>query len=212
MSVSTKTKNRLTVMLVAGIPLLLTAISTWLWVFVVKGDIDLVGMLGTRNHGNLINPPVQISEFDVSREDGTAYVYETEEITKWAFVVNVSSPCNETCRETLYVVRQAHSALGKEARKVRKYVVAGDVSDLNEIDELLSTEYDSFQRIVGDASLMRMLPKATSGTEPSLNMNPRDNFYIVDPQGWIMMQYTEQHSGRQILDDMKFLLKNSSAE
>lgn len=212
MSVSTKTKNRLTVMLVAGIPLLLTAISTWLWVFVVKGDIDLVGMLGTRNHGNLINPPVQLSDYAVTREDGTSYVYTDEEATQWAFVVNVSAPCDENCRETLYVVRQAHSALGKEARRIRKYVVAADANDFSAIDDLLQTEYSAFNRIVAEESLMRVLPKVSAGTEPTLNMNPRDNFYVVDPQGWIMMQYTESHSGRQILDDMKFLLKNSSAE
>ncbi len=211
MSVSTKTKNRLTVMLVAGIPLLLTAISTWLWVFVVKGDIDLVGMLGTRNHGNLINPPAQIKEFQVTREDGTEYKYD-EELAQWAFVVNVSAPCEATCQETLYVVRQAHSALGKEARRIRKYVVANDAQDLIALDELLSLEYPQFIRIVGDDSMLRLLPQQSKNTQPALNMDPRDNFYVVDPQGWIMMQYGENHSGRQILDDMKFLLKNSSTE
>jgi cytochrome oxidase Cu insertion factor (SCO1/SenC/PrrC family) len=211
MSVSTKTKNRLTVMLVAGIPLLLTAISTWLWVFVVKGDIDLVGMLGTRNHGNLINPPIQISDFKVTRVDGSDYQYDAE-LSQWAFVVNISSPCDTNCQETLYVVRQAHSALGKEARRIRKYVVAGNSEDFAAIKNILDTEYSQYIRIMGNEALLKMLPVQTQGTEPALNMNPRDNFYVVDPSGWIMMQYTEQHSGRQILDDMKFLLKNSSAE
>lgn len=211
MSVSTKTKNRLTVMLVAGIPLLLTAISTWLWVFVVKGDIDLVGMLGTRNHGNLINPPVQVTEFSITREDGTPYVFD-QETAQWAFVVNITSPCQATCQETLYVVRQAHSALGKEARRIRKYVVASRLEDIAAIEPLLANEYDQFIRIIGDQNLIRGLPQQSKGTAPALNMQPRDNFYVVDPQGWLMMQYTENHSGRQILDDMKFLLKNSSAE
>ncbi|HSG60749.1 MAG TPA: hypothetical protein VLA24_04870 [Pseudomonadales bacterium] len=211
MSVSTKTKNRLTVMLVAGIPLLLTAISTWLWVFVVKGDIDLVGMLGTRNHGNLINPPVQVTEFSITREDGTPYVFD-QETAQWAFVVNITSPCEAKCQETLYVVRQAHSALGKEARRIRKYVVASRLEDIAAIEPLLANEYDQFIRIIGDQNLLRGLPQQSKGTEPALNMQPRDNFYVVDPQGWLMMQYTENHSGRQILDDMKFLLKNSSAE
>ena len=211
MSTSTKTKNRLTIMLVAGIPLLLTAISTWLWVFVVKGDIDLVGMLGTRNHGNLINPPVQVTEFELQKQDGSPYNY-TEEPGQWAFMVNVTAPCEATCQEALYVARQAHSALGKEARRIRRYVVAPSVEDLNAISAVLDEQFPKSLRIVADANLMRLLPKQSQGTEPALNMSPRDNFYVIDPAGWLMMQYTEQHSGRQILDDMKFLLKNSSSE
>lgn len=211
MSASTKTKNRLTIMLVAGIPLLLTAISTWLWVFVVKGDIDLVGMLGTRNHGNLINPPVQVTEFALTKQDGTAYTY-TDEPGQWAFMVNVTAPCEATCQETLYVARQAHSALGKEARRIRRYVVASSAADLAAIKDVLDEQYPQALRIIGDQNLMRLLPKVTRGTTPALNMAARDDFYVVDPAGWLMMQYTQQHSGRQILDDMKFLLKNSSSE
>jgi len=211
MSVSNKTKNRMTLLLVAGIPLMLTAISTWLWVFVVKGDIDLVGMIGTRNHGNLINPPVQVDEFNKTTLAGEEYRYDAE-LKQWAFVNNVSAPCDETCVESLYISRQARSALGKEMTRIRRYAIAQSVEDFTAIDALLSEQHPEIIRLIASDDLLRMIPKETAGTKPVLNMAPRDDFYVVDPNGWLMMQYTEQHSGRQMLDDMKFLLKNSSAD
>jgi hypothetical protein len=211
MNVSTKAKNRMTLMLVMGIPLLLTAISTWLWVFVVKGDIDLVGMLGTHNHGNLINPPVQIDEYKKSTVNGEEYRFESQD-KKWAFINNVSAPCEETCKESLYISRQARSALGKEMSRIRIYAVASSAEEYAAIDQLLTEQHPDIIRLVIDNELLKSMPQKTNNTEPVLNMQRRDDFYVVDPNGWLMMQYTEQHTGRQMLDDMKFLLKNSSVE
>ncbi len=211
MSVASKSKNRMTLLLVAGIPLILTAISTWLWVFVVKGDIDLIGMIGTRNHGNLINPPVQVDEFEKSTLSGEVYRYDAQ-LKQWAFVNNVTAPCEATCQESLYIARQTRSALGKEMTRIRRYAIAASVEDFAAIETLLNEQHSEVIRLVASDDLLRMIPKQTAGTTPGLNMSPRDDFYVVDPNGWLMMQYTEQHTGRQMIDDMKFLLKNSSVD
>jgi hypothetical protein len=38
----------------------------------------------------------------------------------------------------------------------------------------------------------------------------KNTFYIVDPQGWLMMSYSEKNTYKEIIKDMRFLLKNSS--
>ena len=53
-------KSRLTLLLIMGIPVTMILTATWLWYFVVQGDLDLVGKLGTSNRGTLVEPPRQI--------------------------------------------------------------------------------------------------------------------------------------------------------
>ena len=60
-----RTNNRMVLLLIAGIPVTMILGATWLWYFVVRGDLDLVGTLGTANRGALVQPPRQIDEADV---------------------------------------------------------------------------------------------------------------------------------------------------
>ena len=47
--------------LIAGIPLTMILAATWLWYFVVRGDLDLVCALGTANQGTLVQPVIASS-------------------------------------------------------------------------------------------------------------------------------------------------------
>ena len=38
----------------------------------------------------------------------------------------------------------------------------------------------------------------------------RSTWYLVDPAGWIMMSYNGEVSYKDVMADLKFLLKNSS--
>ena len=48
------TNNRMVLLLISGIPLIMILAATWLWYFVARGDLDLVGMMGTANRGALV--------------------------------------------------------------------------------------------------------------------------------------------------------------
>jgi hypothetical protein len=52
-----QTNNRMVLLLIAGVPVTMILGATWLWYFVVRGDLDLVGTLGTANRGALVQPP-----------------------------------------------------------------------------------------------------------------------------------------------------------
>ena len=56
------TRNRMVLLLIGGIPLTVALVATWLWYFVVRGDLDLVNILGTANRGELVQPPRQLDD------------------------------------------------------------------------------------------------------------------------------------------------------
>ena len=49
--------NRIVLLSIIGIPVTMILAASWLWYFVVQGDLDLVGTLGTANRGTLVQPP-----------------------------------------------------------------------------------------------------------------------------------------------------------
>mgnify|MGYP000052885958 CR=1 FL=1 len=55
-------QGRAVLLLIAGIPLTMMLAASWLWYFVVEGDLNLVGAIGTANNGTLISPPRELQQ------------------------------------------------------------------------------------------------------------------------------------------------------
>ena len=53
-------------------------------------------------------------------------------------------------------------------------------------------------------------PKGTYQAMLSEYVSDHSVWYLVDPAGWIMMSYHEGISYKDVISDLKFLLKNSS--
>jgi hypothetical protein len=66
--------GRAVLLLIAGIPLTMILAASWLWYFVVEGDLDLVGTLGTANHGTLVQPPRQLIDMPFADDAGRVSV------------------------------------------------------------------------------------------------------------------------------------------
>ena len=79
-------KNRMMMLLIAGIPLTMILAATWLWYFVVRGDLDLVGALGTANQGTLVQPPRQLDDVDLFEGDGLRFKY-ADLPPKWTMLI-----------------------------------------------------------------------------------------------------------------------------
>ena len=41
-------------------------------------------------------------------------------------------------------------------------------------------------------------------------LSDSSTWYLVDPSGWIMMSYNEKVTYKDVIKDLKFLLKNSN--
>ncbi|TXS92659.1 hypothetical protein FVW59_07755 [Parahaliea aestuarii] len=204
-------------LLIAGLPVTMILAATWLWFFVVKGNLDIVGMLGTANRGQLVQPPRQLAEAGLTQVDGSAFDFAALEL-QWTFVVaNESASCDAACEHLLYLTRQIHLAMGKEYNRIRRFYVSDVVpADTRlEVDHLsdghplpanfagyLQREHGEMRVLQGDTGQMRSL-FAEHASAP-------DSWYLVDPAGWIMMRYDDSVSYKDVIADLKFLLKNSS--
>lgn len=214
---TTGKNNRLIVLLIAGIPVTMILAATWLWFFVVRGELDLIGTLGTANRGELVQPPRQFAEAGLELADGKAFEFAELE-PKWSFVIpNKGDTCAKECESLLYTARQIHMAMGKELGRIQRFYVAterpGDtelrVSVLSDNHPLpagfadyLTQEHIGLQALHASPAVFEQLF--------SEHLAAPDTWYLVDPAGWIMMSYDDSVPYKDVIADLKFLLKNSS--
>ncbi len=208
--------NRLVLATIIGLPLTMILAATWLWWFVVRGDLDLVGMLGTANSGTLVQPPRQLADYRLIDADGYEFV-RSEQEPKWTLLVPVNETgCDNACEQGLYVSRQIHVAMGKEFARINRYLVAPAAPAQMTLDVLqlsdASPAPDSFEAYLENEhrGLEALQLSADSIAElfPE-NATDASTWYLVDPGGWVMMSYTAGTHYKDVISDLKFLLKNS---
>lgn len=203
-------------LLIAGIPLTMILAATWLWFFVARGELDIVGVLGTANRGELIQPPRQLQEADVSELSGQAFVFSDLE-PRWSMLIpGAGGRCDADCEKSLYETRQIRVAVGKDINRLRRIYI-GDVSseDTQLSVETLSDGSDapsSFSAYLeaehDNVHILLLSPEERQRLFPEYTADPT-TWYLVDPAGWIMMAYNKQVPYKEVIADLKFLLKNS---
>ena len=169
--------------------------------------------IGSKNNGDLLVPPPQLQEtFSQSKEPDLRQVWDG----KWSMVLRVIGRCDQVCEEALYLSRQLHIRLDKDADRVQRVLLIEKES------------YDSLfeERIAKEHSLLKVIPvdSGTSGInalDQQLQQNvaasktviegesPQLAFFLVDQAGFAMMTYHNGHEGNAILQDIKHLLRYS---
>lgn len=197
-----QTLNRLKLLLIIGIPFVLMAAAYFVY-FTGIGIPE-----GTKNKGILIRPPQQLSDIPI-RFEGQPYDYRSEAEPRWSILIAGSGDCEASCAETLYLTRQIHIALGKYQHRVRRMYLQLDDRDNSKLLDLISREHPHLQVFTADRqSFSQLLAASDMSADPSAP----GTYFIVDPQGFVMMYYTAEHDGKDAITDMKFLLKFSSEE
>ena len=181
-------QGRRVLLLIAGIPLSIMLAATLLWWAVAEGQFDIVGAMGTANHGELIVPPKSLSQRTFS-DDGAADLLWEDLPVKWHFLIlHRGGVCEAICQEKLYQTRQIHIALGKEFNRVGRVVL---------------TEHAGVTALTLPAAEIEQLMPSTLGDG--------GHWYVVDPAGWIMMQVANDLYYKDVISDLRFLLKNSGS-
>jgi len=111
-----KNNNRLVLLMIAGIPLTMILMASWLWYFVVRGDLDLVGMLGTANRGTLVQPPRQLDDVDLFEQTGVPIKYADLE-RRWTMLVPQVPPTLLRAPTRNRSKMRGHSADGASANE-----------------------------------------------------------------------------------------------
>lgn len=209
-------QGRMVLLLIAGIPVTMILAASWLWFFVARGELDLVGALGTSNAGDLLKPPRQALEAGWTTASDTPLALP--DTPRWTLVIpDADGDCDADCEYLLYETRQIHGLLGKDMGRLQRALVstaAPDelalsteaLSDERPVPETFSAYVDRDQR---GLNLWRSGAGSFDEMFPELKEQP-GSWYLMDPYGWVMMRYDESVHFKDVLSDLKFLLKNSN--
>lgn len=197
-------KNRMALLLIAGIPVIIILASTWLWYYVASGKLDLVSVLGTANKGQLLSPPVSMQALGAVETSGQAFTARGER-PLWRIMILGGESCDEACAELVYYTRQIHTAMGKYTNRIeRLFLAEGAVTPTANPLGALASDYPELNLLYTSAPAGQTLREAMAGAlaEPA--------YFVVDPEGWVILAYPAEADGKDIMADLKFLLKNSN--
>lgn len=205
---------RRVLLLIAGIPVGMMLAATALWWAVQQGYVDILGSVGTANHGDLINPPRSLSSV-VFQHEGVADTLWEDLPEKWhLLVVQRGETCEEVCQQQLYQTRQIHVALGKDFNRVGR-VLLGDVGGASAIVVSGESLIDAPQNLLTWLGQEHMGVTSLTIPEDELDRlvpETRDQpaqWYVVDPAGWVMMRVADDLYYKDVISDLRFLLKHS---
>jgi len=185
MDVETRTSSRRKLVLLAAIAFVPLFIAYGLFFFAPDWKPE-----GTKNHGQLIQPPLDATELETPTR-------------QWSLLVMSGPECDARCSERLYLTRQIHTALGKDAdRLVRRWVRSTPVNPSNWAS--LKAEHPDLEPWISE-TLERTLSDYASAELSGM----RVHVFLADPLGNIMMAYPESEVGKPLLEDLRLLLKLS---
>lgn len=165
----------------------------WIWFY----NVDAFRPGGSVANGDLIQPVRVLGEFSFPRIDVDGEVTDASLHGRWAMVYIGGATCEERCRQSLYEMRQVHTALGRNSVRMQRVYLLVEPSG--------PAELAFFQAEHPGLIMASVAPSA-----PILaNFDQRGRIYLVDPLGNLMMSYPADASGRDLLDDLKRLFRVS---
>ncbi len=153
----------------------------------------------TTNNGQLVTPPVSISELQIFDSDNALQrnpfqIYKG----KWLLLFLSSGNCGVSCQKQLFYLRQIQLALGKDVNRLQRVILTDRATPV-------------------DPSLESLLRGPFAGTSHWLINRLEWNriisrqavIYLVDPMGNIMMTYSTNSNAEAIHKDLQHLLRVS---
>ena len=196
---SSKNKNRIKLLILWLIPFGLMLVASIVYWLVMNGYLSL----GSKNEGELVVPPINISELALTMDKTPNKIWKD----KWIMVIRGSETCEDICENALYLTRQIHIRLNEKADRVRRIYLTDTRNLSPDLSKHLEKNHKFAKIVTGSNDLISLIDdsfeKITSKTGSPIS------FALVDPDGWLMMAYSPSHDGAQILKDLKFLLKYS---
>ena len=145
-------------------------------------------------HGELIATGQTPADLGVAGGWGSAV---DEEQAPWQLLVTSADDCTADCRQLVYLARQIHIALGRDAGRAGHSLAHGAALPADYAAELHAA-YPRLRLLELDAERYRQQP-ALDGAQ----------LWIVDPHGNLVLRYGASSNGKQILEDLRHLLKIS---
>ena len=118
---------------------------------------------------------------------------------RWQLLVTAPQACAADCQQLVYLARQLQIGLGRDASRASHALAAAQPVDAA-YAATLQLEYPQLQRYTLD------LPTYTQGAEG----NGAAQLWIIDPHGNLVLRYGPGVIGKDVLNDLRLLLKLSN--
>lgn len=118
---------------------------------------------------------------------------------RWQLLVSAPRRCDTDCQHLIYLARQVQIGLGRDAARAVHALATAQAPDA-EYAEKLQREYAELKRYPLD-------PVRYWQTMPGLD---EPQLWIVDPHGNLVLRYGAKVNGKDLLDDLRRLLKLSN--
>jgi hypothetical protein len=154
----------------------------------------------TVNAGLLLKTPIKIDEL---LDDEQSLVFLQDK--KWRLLLPLPTVCGEDCQTNFFTTRQVHVRLGNKSNRVERVALnlAGDKGEL-----FLGELKKDHKRLLSVSSDLSKWQSGIKATNTELDANTH-YYYLVDQEGFVMMAYSVEQSGGQLLKDLKRVLKYS---
>lgn len=143
---------------------------------------------GRSYHGELIGNGQSRADLGVQADE-----------QRWQLLVTAPQECAVDCQQLVYLARQIQIGLGKDASRA-SHAIASAQPLSGDYEAKLTREYPQLQRYPLDLSTYRK----TSTDQPLPHL------WIIDPHGNLVLRYDPSVKGKDLLNDLRHLLKLSN--
>jgi len=148
---------------------------------------------GRANHGVLLEPFVNVD----TEVDGAPLAPLHEDA--WLLLYAYDGPCETECREGLYTTRQLRRMLGREMDRLGRIFLHGPVAPDT---VFLAAEHEGLVALQDGGLAELISTKTPAGAQPG-------GYYLIDPMGNLVMYFPPDLAPKDIVADLKRLLKLS---
>ena len=151
-----------------------------------------------KNHGLLVQPPVQLSFDQAQPIDG-----------KWVVLYVLDNPCGDKCLENVTALRQIHRAAGRNSTHIN-IALLSDVQTEPALRSKLEAIYPKFDFLI-DSRQTALTTLETINADLAMDLADIHT-YILDPMLHVILAYHSDANPIDIHKDLKRLLKWSNQE
>lgn len=157
--------------------------------------------LHTTNHGELLQPPLQMQAFEMAVNNTAG------EKNRWILLYVYAHPCDAQCEKALYDIRQVRTAMGKDIDRVERAILtASDTSDMH-LEKLLQGPFHGTAHLtIAPKNFHTLLQQKNASSTQKTGI---EGIYIVDPLGNFVLFYPPGADAMGIFKDLTRLLKLS---
>ena len=140
------------------------------------------------DHGEMIGNGQTRADIGVQADEG-----------RWQLLVTAPAACAADCQQLVYLARQLQIGLGRDASRA-SHALASAQPLSAEYETKLKAEYPQLQRLPLDLPTFKQNAAAPGDAQ----------LWIVDPHGNLVLRYDARVKGKDLLNDLRHLLKLSN--